>query len=219
MHDMPLTRSVGEPLLRRHGSSRGAQPRTGPDGYGLDSWRAGQFTARTLKAQDEARLADEVAKLLPHSWDIPTKSREALTTIIDHLGGQRELMVWPDRHPGRPRLIARLDVLMGHLDRYSDDAAVVAAVRSAREQEPFPPGLRDYLLPQTTDETLGTLASRMEKLLAEQRERDAEAVALATTAWLGGVAENAVGPSGAVPEMGSVMGLLQRDIEESAAHR
>ncbi|MFJ7336357.1 hypothetical protein ACIQUU_24330 [Streptomyces sp. NPDC101116] len=216
---MPLTRSVGELLHRRHRASRGPQPESGPDGYGLDSWRAGQFTAGTLTPQDEARLADEVAELLPHSWDIPTKSREALTTIIDHLGGQRELMAWLDRHPGRPRMIARLYVLMGHLDRYSDDATVVDALRSAREEDPFPAGLHDYLLPQTTDETLGTLASRLEKLLAEQREEDASALALATTAWLKGVAENADGPGSAVLEMGSVMGHLHRDIAESAGHR
>ncbi|MEU9572426.1 hypothetical protein AB0D62_21670 [Streptomyces massasporeus] len=216
---MPLTRSVSELLHRRHRASRGAQPESGPDGYGLDSRRAGQFTAGTLAPQDEARLADEVAELLPHSWDIPTKSREALTTIIDHLGGQRELMAWLDRYPGRPRLIARLYVLMGHLDRYSDDATVVGALRSAREQDPFPAGLRDYLLPQTTDETLGTLASRMEKLLAEQREEDASALALSTTAWLKGVADDANGPGAAVLEMGSVMGHLHQDIEESAGHR
>ncbi|WP_260460430.1 hypothetical protein [Streptomyces sp. WAC04114] len=216
---MPLTRSVGELLHRRHRASRGAQPESGPDGYGLDSVRAGQFTAGTLAPQDEARLADEVAELLPHSWDIPTKSREALTTIIDHLGGQRELMAWLDRYPGRPRLIARLYVLMGHLDRYSDDATVVGALRSAREQDPFPAGLRGYLLPQTTDETLGTLASRMEKLLAEQREEDASALALSTTAWLKGVADDANGPGAAVLEMGSVMGHLHQDIEESAEHR
>ncbi|MFF7379242.1 hypothetical protein ACIP4Q_27890 [Streptomyces massasporeus] len=219
MHDIPLTRSVGELLHRRHGASRGAHPEAGPDGYGLDSWRAGQFTAGTLTPQDETRLADEVAELLPHSWDIPTKSREALTTIIDHLGGQRELMAWLDGHPGRPRLIARLYVLMGHLDRYSDDATVVGALRSAREQDPFPAGLRDYLLPQTTDETLGTLASRMEKLLAQQREEDVTALALATTAWLKDVAENADSPGPAVPEMGSVMGHLHQDIEESAGQR
>ncbi|MFD8232949.1 hypothetical protein ACFV20_13845 [Streptomyces sp. NPDC059696] len=219
MHDMPLTRSVGELLHRRHRASRDARPASRPDGYGLDVWRAGQFTSGTLAPQDEARLADEVAELLPHSWDIPTKSREALMTIIDHLGGQRELMAWLDRHPGRPRMIARLYVLMGHLDRYSDDATVVGALRSAREQDPFPAGLRGYLLPQTTDETLGTLASRMEKLLAEQREEEATALALATTAWLEGVPENADSPGPAVLEMGSVMGHLHQDIEESAGHR
>ncbi|MFF8017900.1 hypothetical protein [Streptomyces sp. NPDC007929] len=216
---MPLTRSVAELLHRRHGASRGTRPEAGSDGYGLDSRRAGQFTEGTLTPQEEERLADEVAELLPHSWDIPTKSREALTAIIDHLGGQRELMAWLDRHPGRPRLIARLYVLMGHLDRYSDDHAVVAALHAAREQDPFPAGLRDYLLPQTNDETLGTLASRMERLLVEQREADATALAQATTAWLGDVADNADSPGPAVLEMGSVMGHLRRDIAESAGQR
>ncbi|MFJ6836975.1 hypothetical protein [Streptomyces sp. NPDC091209] len=215
MHDKPLLKSVGELLRRRHGaSSRAGQ--AGPGGFALDSLKVSGFIAGTLSTEDEARLADEVAQLLPHHWDLPTKSVEALTPVVDHLGGQQELMAWLDRHPGRPRLIARIYVLLGHLDQYSDDPAVLAAVRHARAEDPYPVGLRGYLTPETNDETLGSLAFRIEELLGDNREDDATALALATADWLRGAARNADNPSDDVREMGELMGHMRQDITEAA---
>ncbi|MFI9610121.1 hypothetical protein ACIHCM_00180 [Streptomyces sp. NPDC052023] len=213
---MPLTKSIGELLHRRHGSPRRAHARPGPDRFGLDSMLAGGFTAGTLGPEDEARLADEVAQLLPHGADMVTKARETLTTIVDHLGGQRELMAWLDRHPGRPRLIARMYVLMGQLDRYSDEGAVLDALRASRAQDPYPGGLRDYLPPDTTDETLGTVAARIEDLLADGREEEAVRLALATTSWLRHVAESADDPLPVVREMGELMAHVHEDVGEAA---
>lgn len=215
MHDKPLLKSVGELLRRRHGSSDRAQ-RTGPDGFALDGLKVSGFIAGTISAEDEATLADEVAQLLPHHWDLPTKSVEALTPVVDHLGGQQQLMAWLDRHPGRPRLIARIYVLLGHLDQYSEDPAVLAAVRHARSQDPYPAGLRGYLTPDTNDETLGGLAFRIEELLGESREEDATALALATADWLRGAARNAETPSPDVSEMGELMEHMHQDISEAA---
>ncbi|MGW7609426.1 hypothetical protein ACWGKW_19550 [Streptomyces sp. NPDC054766] len=217
MHDKPLLKSVGELLRRRHGSS-GRTQQAGPDGFTLDGLKASGFIAGTLSAEDEATLADEVAQLLPHHWDLPTKSVEALTPVIDHLGGQPELMAWLDRHPGRARLIARIYVLLGHLDQYSDDPAVLAAVRHARAQDPYPVGLRGYLTPETNDETLGGLAFRIEELLGDNREEDATALALTTADWLLRAARNADTPSPDVREMGELMGHMHQDISEAAPH-
>jgi hypothetical protein len=214
VHDKPLLKSVGELLRRRHGSSR-LTHQAGPDGFALDSWKVSGFTAGTLSPEDEARLADEVAQLLPHHWDLPTKSVEALTPLVDHLGGQRELMAWLDRHPGRPRLIARIYVLLGHLDRYSDDPAVLAAVRHARAQDPYPIGLRGYLTPETNDETLGGLAFRIEELLGDNREEDATALALTTADWLRRAAQNADTPNSDIREMGELMDHMHQDISEA----
>ncbi|MEU4169860.1 hypothetical protein AB0F46_23645 [Streptomyces sp. NPDC026665] len=214
---MPLLKSVGELLRRRHGASSRTSRAALPDGFALDSAKVSGFTAGTLSAEDEASLADEIARMLPHHWDLPTKSVEALTPVVDHLGGQQQLMAWLDRHPGRPRLVARIYVLLGHLDQYSEDPAVVDAVQQARAKDPFPVGLRGYLAPETNAETLGSLAFRIEELLGESRVDDAVALALATADWLRGAAENADAPSADVREMGELMGHLHWDISEAAA--
>jgi hypothetical protein len=215
VHDKPLLKSVGELLRRRHGSSSRA-PRTAPEGFALDSAMVGAFVAGTLGPEDEATLAGQVAGLLPHHWDLPTKSAEALTPLVDHLGGQPELMAWLDRHPGRPRLTARIYVLLGHLDQYSEDPEVLACVRHARAQDPYPVGLRGYLTPETNDETLGGLAFRIEELLGDSREQDATELALATADWLRGAARNAETTDDHLRETGELMGHLREDIGEAA---
>lgn len=215
MHDKPLLKSAGELLRRRHGSSRA--PVAEPDRFGLDSPLVGGFLSGTLTPDEEARLADEVAQLLPHHWDLPNKSVERLTPLIDHLGGQKELMVWLDRHPGRPRRVARIYVLMGNLDRYSDDAAVLDALRRARARTPFPEGLRGHLTPATTDATLAGLSSGIEGLLSEGREGDATALALTTADWVRGAVRDVGNPDAELHEVGELMDHLYQDISEPDA--
>ncbi|MFD7791477.1 hypothetical protein [Streptomyces sp. NPDC059759] len=215
MHDKPLLKSVGELLHRRHGvSTRAARPT--PDGFVLDNAKVAAFTAGTISTEDEEALADEVAELLPHHWDMPTKSVEALTPLVDHLGGQPQLMAWLDHQPGLPRLTARIYVLLGHLDQYSEDGAVLDAVRHARSQNPYPTGLRGYLTPETNDETLGGLAFRIEELLGDNRQEDATALALTTADWLRRAARDAENPDADVREMGELMGHMHDDISEAA---
>lgn len=215
MHDKPLLKSAGELLRRRHGSSRTSV--TEPDRFGVDMPLVGGFLSGTLTPDEEARLADEVAELLPHRWDLPNRTVERLTPLIDHLGGQKELMVWLDRHPGLPRHMARIYVLMGNLDRYSDDPAVLDAVRRARAQTPYPEGLREHLTPATTDATLTGLGSAIEGLLSDGREDDATALALATADWLRGAVRDTENPGAELREVGELMDHLYRDIRESGA--
>ncbi|MEW2167862.1 hypothetical protein AB0912_33435 [Streptomyces sp. NPDC007084] len=215
MHHKPLLTTAGELLRRRHGGSTRA-PRATPEGFVLDNTKIAAFVAGTIGPEDEAVLADEVARLLPHHWDLPTKSVEALTPLVDHLGGQPRLMAWLDRHPGLPRLTARIYVLLGHLDHYSEDPAVLDAVRQARSQNPYPTGLRGYLTPETNDETLGGLAFRIEELLGDNRQQDATALALTTADWLRRAAQDAQDPTSEVREMGELMGHMHQDIGEAA---
>ncbi|MEU4090726.1 hypothetical protein [Streptomyces aureus] len=215
MHDKPLLKSVGELLRRRHGVAHAAGG-SEREGFTLDSAMVSDFVTGTLSSEDEGKLADEVAELLPHHWDLPTKSVEALTPLMDHFGSQQKLMAWLDGHPGRPRLTARIYVLLGHLDQYSEDQAILAAVRHARAQDPYPQGLRGYLTPETNDETLGGLAFRIEELLGDNRERDAIALALATADWLQRAAQNAESPDDDVREMGELMGHMHQDIGDAA---
>ncbi|MET7743671.1 hypothetical protein [Streptomyces sp. NPDC005385] len=215
MHDKPLLKSVGDLLHRRHGVSTRAARAT-PDGFVLDNRKVAAFISGTISAEDEAALADEVARLLPHHWDLPTKSVEALTPLVDHLGGQPQLMVWLDHQPGLPRLTARIYVLLGHLDQYSENSAVLDAVRHARAQNPYPAGLRGYLIPETNDETLGGLAFRIEELLGDNRQQDATALALTTADWLRRAARDAENPDSDVREMGELMGHMYEDISGAA---
>ncbi|MFG2307379.1 hypothetical protein ACGFS9_01620 [Streptomyces sp. NPDC048566] len=215
MHDKPLLKSVGELLRRRHGVSTRAARAT-RDGFVLDNAKIAEFVSGEIGTEDETALADEVARMIPHHWDLPTKSVEALTPLVDHLGGQPQLMVWLDHHPGLPRLTARIYVLLGHLDQYSEDREVLDAVRHARSRTPEPAGLRGYLIPETNDETLGGLAFRVEELLGDNRQQDATALALTTADWLRRAARDAENPTADVREMGELMGHMHQDIAEAA---
>lgn len=216
MHDKPLRRIVGDLMHPRHNHPHGTQAPVGPDRFGIDLDKASNFVDGTIDTEDEARLADEVAALLPLSWNIPNKARETLTPITNHLGGQHELMMWLDRHPGRPRLTARIYVLLGLLDQYTDDTAVLDALRESRAREPYPAGLRGHLLPETGEETLSSLAYRIEKCLGDDNEKEAVALALATADWLRRVAGQSNDPDPTVRELGSLMAHVYADISDAA---
>jgi hypothetical protein len=100
--------------------------------------------------------------------------------VEDRLGGASGLWSWLDRHPGRPRETARLYQFMALLDRISPDPAVVAALTELRAETPYPPGLEEYLLPITSEETLANLSGEIELLLAKDRVDDALRLARAT---------------------------------------
>ncbi len=142
MHDKSLSKIAGHLLHRRAGASRPARDRVGPDTVGLDDGLALRFADDRVDPAEEARLAEEVAEILPLGWSLTTKAKEQLHTVSEHLGGEAGLLDWLDRHPGLPRLTARLQVLTGSLDRYSEDTAVVEILRSSRAEEPLPEELR-----------------------------------------------------------------------------
>ncbi|MBY8882427.1 hypothetical protein [Actinacidiphila acidipaludis] len=107
MHEKLLHR-LGDLLAhRRDAGSRGTSG-SGPDGFRLDQAMVGEFSAGTLGPGEQARLAQEVARLMPHSWDLPNKPEEALHQLVAHLGGQDELIRWLDGYPGLPQVTARI---------------------------------------------------------------------------------------------------------------
>ncbi|MFE3031662.1 hypothetical protein ACFXKY_08425 [Streptomyces canus] len=209
---------IGTQLLRlRHDSSQSSQDREAPADHGLDHRQVAEFLAGTLDAEGEAALAHQVARLLPFHWTLPTRVAQAMSQITDHFGDQRELMAWLDRHPGLPRLVARLYVFMGLLDRYSAVPAVVTAMREYRERTPYPPGLEPYLVPATDDDTLAGIAFKIEKLLGEDQPREAAELALATAAWLEQIAPRVRELSPEIGDLDELMGQARQDIRAAAA--
>lgn len=213
MRDKPLSK-IGARLFRarREDPPRGTQVQSMPAQHGLDRALVGAFVAGELDPEDEAALAQQVALLVPFHWNLPTAITEDMTQIIDHLGGQHDLLAWLDRHPGRPRLVARLSVLIGLLDRFSAEPAVVTALGELRARTPFPPGLKGHLVPATDDETLASLAFEIESLLGEARDDDAMGLAMATLAMLQEVAPRAAEIDPKVGEMGELMDEARQDI-------
>lgn len=213
MHDKPLSKLTGELLRRRPGAARRTRERVGPDAFGLDEEKALGFAEGVLDPAEEPRLAQEIAEVLPLGWSLGPRAKERVNEVAERLGGERGLMEWLDRHPGLPRLTARLFVLMSTLDRYSDDAALVEALRASRTEGPSPAGLEGVLPPGTGAETLGDISYHIDELLFDRRTQDATRLALAATRWVG----QAAASSPEAGEIGELMDHLHRDIEEAAA--
>jgi hypothetical protein len=149
------------------------------------------FTAGTLDPEEETALAGQVARVLPAHWMLPNPAVSALSAVIDHLGGEPALLSWLDRHPGLPRLVATAYELIHLLDGISDRPSVVTALSDTRQQIGTPPELAAHLVPDTTGDTLASLAGRIESLLAEEEYGEAVAVTLATAELLQQVAVRA----------------------------
>ncbi|UYM25862.1 hypothetical protein NQP46_31635 [Streptomyces albus] len=140
-----------------------------------------------------------------------------MTQVTDHLGGHRQLVTWLDRFPGLPRLTARLYVLMGLLDRYSEDRPVIDALRESRARTPVPPGLQGHVVPDTGPDTLAGLSYEVEELLGDGEPRKAVDLARATAEWLREVAPRAGELDHRYADLGEVMEHSEKDIEEAAA--
>ncbi|MFJ6073069.1 hypothetical protein ACIQFU_19830 [Streptomyces sp. NPDC093065] len=217
MREKPLSR-IGDEVLRiRRDVSRAVEGGSAPTGFGVDQELVTAFEAGTLSPAGRSELARQVARQLPAHWSQSNTLAEAMTRFIDHLGGQRELIVWLDGYPGPPRLVARLYVLMGLLDQYSENPAVVTALREYRERTPYPAGLEGHLVPQTDDETLAGLSTGIEELLGDGELGKAAGLALATTDCLRRVAARAAELDPATDDMGEVMDHTHRDIREAAS--
>ncbi|GHB61753.1 hypothetical protein GCM10010377_60930 [Streptomyces viridiviolaceus] len=216
MHEKLLSRITRELLHPRHGASRSSRGRSTPAGFGLDRALVSDFVAGTPTPQREAELADQVARLLPFHWVLPNTLAAGMSEIIDHLGGQHGLVTWLDRHPGLPRLVARLYVVMGLLDRYSEEPAVVTALRESRERTPYPPGLKGCLLPETDDETLAGIAFEIEELLGDGHGEQAAELAEAAATWLQQAAPRAEELNPEVGELGELMNHMRHDIRTAA---
>lgn len=209
---------IADELLRlRHDSSHSSRDRSAPPGFGLDGELVARFVSGGLDQQGKATLADEVARVLPFHYALSNTPTEELAQVVAYLGGQRKLMGWLDRYPGLPRLAARLYVLMGLLDRYSADPAVVTALRESRERTPCPPGLEGCLVPDTDAETLAGVAYKIEELFGDGERKKAVDLALATLAWLQEAAPRAERLDAGLGDMDEVLGHAKRDIQEAAA--
>jgi hypothetical protein len=217
MHEKPLSGITGR-VPHRHARLRHDRKGTGPDGFGLDEGKVEGFAAGTLTSEDEARLAEEVAALLPLSWSLSPRAAERLSQVGERVGGgRRGLLEWLDAHPGAPRLTARLLALVDNLDRFSENTAVVDALRAHRERTSAPAELRDVLPPETNEESLADIAQRIEELLGEHRAPDATRLALAATEWLRGLAQDAAPDSPEAARMSELMAHLHTDITAADA--
>lgn len=217
MHDKPLSTIAGRLLHRRTSSSRPARDRTGTETLGLDERAILLFAEDALPPEEEAQLAEEVAAALPLGWSLQPRAKEMLHTLSEHLGGEPGLLQWLDRHPGVPRLTARLVALMGNLDTLGEDRGVVEALRSSRAEKPLPGELEGILPPQIGDETLGDIAYHIDELLFDRHRQEAARVALAAADWLCEAARRAPSPTPAVKEAAEVMSHLRREISEAGA--
>jgi hypothetical protein len=154
----------------------------------LDPALVDAYIAGTLDAQGEAVLAEQVARVIPFHSTAPNPIQAALSRLIGYLGREPGLWAWLDHDEGRPRAVARLYEVMGLLDQFSDNPAVVSALRELRARIHYPPGLLGYLLPDTNEETLASLAGQIEQILAEDEPDQAMDVAAAALGMLEGIA-------------------------------
>ncbi|MFJ5530810.1 hypothetical protein [Streptomyces sp. NPDC093261] len=215
-----LLGKIEEELLRlRHDVAHSAKDRSTPVGFGIDVALLSGFVSDTLSPEQEAELARQVASLLPYHWAQSNTYAAAISQVAHHLGGQRELVVWLDRFPGLPRLVARMFVFMGLLDQLSGNPAVVTALREFRERTPYPAGLRGYLVPETDDETIASIAFRIEELLGEGEKDKAVELALAMAECLRQVAPRAKEIDPGLHDLGELMDHSRRDLQEAAAEQ
>jgi hypothetical protein len=148
-------------------------------GFRLDHELVEAFRTGALTARDEGVLAEQVARLLPYHATLPDQLAGDLSVIIASLGGEHELPDWLAEYPGRPRLTAHLYRLVGLLDWYSADPAVISALRDIRAN-PLPPIVGAHLAPDTDSATLAGLAWAIEASVAQDQLNKATRLALDT---------------------------------------
>lgn len=184
--------------------------------FRLDPELVDAFLAGTADAHREAKLAEQVSALVPFHWQLPNAAAAQLTRLSRQLGGDRAAMEWLDRHPGRPRLVARLYALIRLLDRFTDEPAVVTALSDLRSLGPDPPVLARYLVRVTDEGTLASLSAQIEELLREGRDGEAVRLAFATIDWLEQAAPRAAELDAKFMEVPGLLQGIERGIAEAA---
>lgn len=144
-----------------------------------------------LAAEDEQLLAEQVARLLPFHWELPNALTAALSRLTRLLGEEDEFFEWLGRHPGRPHLVAVLYRLIGFLDWFSANSAIISALRELRSRTPYPKGLAGYIAPDTDTATLAGLSQQIELVLADERPAEAARLAHAIAEMLEQIAPRA----------------------------
>jgi len=145
----------------------------------LDRELVEALLSESIEPEDENTLADQVSRILPFHAMLPNSQAGDLSRLTAHLGGERELLEWLARRPGRPRLVAHLYRLIWLLDEYSADPAVVSALTEIRtEHEPIPPIVGEHLTPDLDDASLAGLAWAIEALAGDDRLSTATSLAI-----------------------------------------
>jgi hypothetical protein len=186
-------------------------------GFYLDRKLVKRFVADELDEDGQAELADQVAIIVMFHAELPTALAAQITRIVKHLGDETALVRWLDRFPGRPRIVARLFALIGLLDTFSAEPSVVAALSELRADTPYPPGLSNYLTPDTDDETLGGLAWHIEQLAADDRMADAARLALDAAALVERLAPRARELNPNLPDLADLAANAAKAVEEAAS--
>jgi erythromycin esterase-like protein/predicted phosphoribosyltransferase len=174
-----------------------------------------QFVTGKLDTSErQARLAGQVARLMPLHAELPRPLVSRLTQLIDHLGGEQPVVGWLDGFPGQPRKVARLLRFVQLLDRFHAEAAVVTALIELRRRTSFPPDLRRYLAQDINTVTLATIGWHVESLLAQDEPDQAMRLALATAEVLKQVAPRTAQIDSAVADLGDHVQRARQDLLE-----
>ncbi|MGI5237858.1 hypothetical protein [Dactylosporangium sp. CA-139066] len=193
-------------------------PPGGPSGYeGVDIGAVHAFRRGRLESSREAVLADQVAAVLGQPEPPCTPIASAMRQVMQHVGGDAELLAWLDRFPGRPQLITRVLTLVALLDRFGDCWPIVGALRELRARAPDSPLLVDHLPPvETDDSALACLGGEIKMLLAEDDLAPAGRLALAAADLLADLAPHVAKVPGA-GELGALAERSRTGLREALA--
>jgi hypothetical protein len=121
---------------------RDADPAAGTTVFRLHVALVDDFLYATLDAAREAKLASQVAMLLPFHWTLPNRIAGDLSRLTAKLGGETGQIEWLAGHPGKPRLVANLYELIGLVDQDRLDKAVRLAMATVSLLRQIAPRVR-----------------------------------------------------------------------------
>ena len=174
------------------------------------------FCAGQLDEAGEEALAFQVAQILPYEPLVPNQSSVYLTRVVEHLGGEPQLIDWLARFPGEPCLVAATLQMADLLAALSGQEVIVDAIRQVRSTRRVPETVQQHLTPDTDHVTLIDLS---EALLRRCRTGDAAAtleLAVATLTFLDRTLEVAAALGGDVATAQSYAAQARRRVELAA---
>ncbi|WP_238008545.1 hypothetical protein KZZ52_31910 [Dactylosporangium sp. AC04546] len=192
-------------------------PPGGPPGpEGIDIGAVHAFGHDRLASAREAALADEVAALIGQPKAPCTPIASAVRQVMEHVGGDAELLDWLDGFPGRPRLVTRVLTLVALLDRFGDRLPVVWALQDLRTRAPDPPLLAAHLPDVIGQEALSALGGQIKMMLGEDDLAPAGRLALATAGLLTDLAPHVAEVPG-IEELGTLAERSRTGLNEALA--
>jgi erythromycin esterase-like protein/predicted phosphoribosyltransferase len=183
--------------------------------FWLEPMLVRQFvTGKLGTSERRARLAGQVARLMPLHGELPGPLVARLDRLIDHLGGEAAVVDWLDGFPGHPAKVSRLLRFVHLLDRFHAEPALVTALIELRRRASFPLDLRRYLAQDINAVTLATIGWHIESLLAQDEPDDAMRLALTTAEVLRQVAPRATQIDPAVADLGDLVQRARQNLLE-----